>query len=222
MVWPQSGEQVMSHDDYMAMRLNRPEGAPRVDFFFQAEDGIRDGHVTGVQTCALPISARISPGDQPRRPVGDDEQRVGLALDAMGRRLRSPRLPGVDVPAPSAPAMRRCPRALSPGARCDGPTSTSACWPTVLPSGIVALRGRLTHGPRSPAARRADPTDDPPRSYAAVDGLRTDHNVEVISRGRKTSDCLGTASKWTVADHPLDCVMRQAGLKRLKDRMRYP
>src|SRR5690625_7920656 len=27
-------------------------------FFFQAEDGIRDGHVTGVQTCALPISGR--------------------------------------------------------------------------------------------------------------------------------------------------------------------
>src|SRR5207253_3609612 len=24
-------------------------------FFFQAEDGILDGHVTGVQTCALPI-----------------------------------------------------------------------------------------------------------------------------------------------------------------------
>src|SRR5215510_5551648 len=27
-------------------------------FFFQAEDGIRDGHVTGVQTCALPIWIR--------------------------------------------------------------------------------------------------------------------------------------------------------------------
>src|SRR5690348_17567168 len=26
-------------------------------FFFQAEDGIRDGRVTGVQTCALPISS---------------------------------------------------------------------------------------------------------------------------------------------------------------------
>src|SRR5687767_15452450 len=26
-----------------------------VDFFFQAEDGIRDKLVTGVQTCALPI-----------------------------------------------------------------------------------------------------------------------------------------------------------------------
>src|SRR5699024_11594523 len=27
-------------------------------FFFQAEDGIRDRNVTGVQTCALPISNR--------------------------------------------------------------------------------------------------------------------------------------------------------------------
>src|SRR6266704_6960787 len=26
-----------------------------MDFFFQAEDGIRDRNVTGVQTCALPI-----------------------------------------------------------------------------------------------------------------------------------------------------------------------
>src|SRR5260370_3694526 len=29
-----------------------------VFFFFQAEDGIRDSSVTGVQTCALPISSR--------------------------------------------------------------------------------------------------------------------------------------------------------------------
>src|SRR5690625_7866673 len=28
---------------------------PTLNFVFQAEDGIRDGHVTGVQTCALPI-----------------------------------------------------------------------------------------------------------------------------------------------------------------------
>src|SRR6266513_5634470 len=28
-------------------------------FFFQAEDGIRDRNVTGVQTCALPISGRF-------------------------------------------------------------------------------------------------------------------------------------------------------------------
>src|SRR5207249_9218205 len=28
-------------------------------FFFQAEDGIRDRNVTGVQTCALPISRPV-------------------------------------------------------------------------------------------------------------------------------------------------------------------
>src|SRR5256885_4604435 len=34
----------------------RPSGNDRVFvFFFQAEDGIRDYKVTGVQTCALPI-----------------------------------------------------------------------------------------------------------------------------------------------------------------------
>src|SRR5699024_11879509 len=29
-------------------------------FFFQAEDGIRDRNVTGVQTCALPISSKLN------------------------------------------------------------------------------------------------------------------------------------------------------------------
>src|SRR5271169_1452861 len=33
---------------------------PGVIFFFQAEDGIRDATVTGVQTCALPIFATRS------------------------------------------------------------------------------------------------------------------------------------------------------------------
>src|SRR5437660_6255636 len=36
-------------------------------FFFQAEDGIRDGHVTGVQTCALPIFRARVRGRQARR-----------------------------------------------------------------------------------------------------------------------------------------------------------
>src|SRR5436189_437653 len=34
-------------------------------FFFQAEDGIRDTSVTGVQTCALPISTAIVCGWHP-------------------------------------------------------------------------------------------------------------------------------------------------------------
>src|SRR5690554_1430143 len=38
----------------MLRRLVEPTHA-RARFFFQAEDGIRDADVTGVQTCALPI-----------------------------------------------------------------------------------------------------------------------------------------------------------------------
>src|SRR5260221_13434875 len=45
-------------------------------FFFQAEDGIRDHCVTGVQTCALPISwnvnsARLDPADSIDIPRAD-------------------------------------------------------------------------------------------------------------------------------------------------------
>src|ERR1022692_3362445 len=39
-------------------------------FIFQAEDGIRDYKVTGVQTCALPIYALVSRRQVQRRPRG--------------------------------------------------------------------------------------------------------------------------------------------------------
>src|SRR5204862_1237244 len=39
-------------------------------FFFQAEDGIRDLYVTGVQTCALPIYYRHRRLDQKRQEPG--------------------------------------------------------------------------------------------------------------------------------------------------------
>src|SRR5207249_7501841 len=56
-----------------------------VVFFFQAEDGIRDRNVTGVQTCALPIWARgrvRAPGERPGR---DRRQREHRARDRRGR-----------------------------------------------------------------------------------------------------------------------------------------
>src|SRR5438093_8435317 len=39
-----------------------------VCFFFQAEDGIRDWSVTGVQTCALPISEIVGAAHPPVQP----------------------------------------------------------------------------------------------------------------------------------------------------------
>src|SRR2546430_4972756 len=48
-------------------------------FFFQAEDGIRDLTVTGVQTCALPICVRSAPGapTQLEGPRGVDDPAEG-------------------------------------------------------------------------------------------------------------------------------------------------
>src|SRR5256885_4259288 len=40
-------------------------------FFFQAEDGIRDYKVTGVQTCALPISRDRRVHEQPAAQAGE-------------------------------------------------------------------------------------------------------------------------------------------------------
>src|SRR5260370_19266325 len=45
-------------------------------FFFQAEDGIRDSSVTGVQTCALPISGLLRYGAR-REPLGVREREGG-------------------------------------------------------------------------------------------------------------------------------------------------
>src|SRR5690606_36230681 len=47
--------------------------------FFQAEDGIRDFHVTGVQTCALPISAvdqLFAGGDNLSKTNNNDRNRL--------------------------------------------------------------------------------------------------------------------------------------------------
>src|SRR5690606_39534266 len=67
-------------------------------FFFQAEDGIRDFHVTGVQTCALPLWARAS--DQAIRWVPRPEPRSSRCTRTASTwaRLAAPRdSPGTKV-----------------------------------------------------------------------------------------------------------------------------
>src|SRR2546426_1082006 len=53
-------------------------------FFFQAEDGIRDYKVTGVQTCALPISVQHDP-DRREQPRNARKLAAGGARDVLGR-----------------------------------------------------------------------------------------------------------------------------------------
>src|SRR2546429_6062160 len=68
-------------------------------FFFQAEDGIRDVAVTGVQTCALPISAQQ--GCQGRGP---DQARCA---DGMGDSSGIGAGLGAGEPAAALPERRR-------------------------------------------------------------------------------------------------------------------
>src|SRR5437773_7943128 len=63
--------------------------AKHVHFFFQAEDGIRDRDVTGVQTCALPIyqvrwEQAIGGLDRNRQRTGPPQVR----LEVLARALR--------------------------------------------------------------------------------------------------------------------------------------
>src|SRR5690606_40503971 len=68
--------------------------------FFRAEDGIRDFHVTGVQTCALPI--------YPVAPVGSALGMRGACAAAMGSvfylnpKTREPQPSGASPPDPGA------------------------------------------------------------------------------------------------------------------------
>src|SRR5438309_6795457 len=61
-------------------------------FFFQAEDGIRDGTVTGVQTCALPICHRLAGPVEVRaaasRGADDRDVEARRVLDDGHRQVR--------------------------------------------------------------------------------------------------------------------------------------
>src|SRR5438445_7470699 len=55
-------------------------------FFFQAEDGIRDIGVTGVQTCALPISLRwnqVVPAPRNHQLVWQTQHTIGNRIATM-------------------------------------------------------------------------------------------------------------------------------------------
>src|SRR2546430_5293206 len=90
-----------------AAALRPPEGEPcwrwATFFFFQAEDGIRDLTVTGVQTCALPISrgnradgwrgaggraGAISGRDRAQRVRGPTGDRIGGEPSGRRERIR--------------------------------------------------------------------------------------------------------------------------------------
>src|SRR3712207_7066410 len=114
-------------------------------FFFQAEDGIRDIGVTGVQTCALPISE-----DEPPY-TADDEFLVGDAL------LVAPvTRPGIEHRHVYLP--RGCWFHYWTGERFDGPAHVLAHAPLGEPPLYIRANTAVPMGPdASHTGERLDP-----------------------------------------------------------------
>src|SRR6266850_4091950 len=122
-------------------------------FFFQAEDGIRDYKVTGVQTCALPISAHLKVavddvgarfelrqpkndgGDRSRRKIAWSEReslvewrRVGRSDERISRRRSSLRPRAVRISRAALQGRSRHLRARRPPQNpATGPGRLAAC-----------------------------------------------------------------------------------------------
>src|SRR2546425_5385201 len=109
-----------------------------VFFFFQAEDGIRDKLVTGVQTCALPISSRRVTCPISSTASGGPTPRARAPASAPGRGRGSPSSTG----SPGRTAARFTGR----GGRGGGPPSPRRCPP-------AAPRGRGKQPGGAPAGQ---------------------------------------------------------------------
>src|SRR2546429_9484300 len=129
-------------------------------FFFQAEDGIRDVAVTGVQTCALPIWAGPAILPQPLLAVGPSpvwSPRRGVARFVTRRAgRRAPRAyAGLGLLSSRADVKGRSPDRQDARERCPTRFPPAGAWeaqPARSPSG--APEARLAQRP-APAARAA-------------------------------------------------------------------
>src|SRR5207342_417822 len=141
-------------------------------FFFQAEDGIRDFHVTGVQTCALPIcGARQRSGEAGER--GERHRPNTLPghahLPAVRRQTATPQQT-YETPAGLPRSGRNTPMSIktrqgdrTPPAAGDR-RSCAGCPRCPRRSAAWAPRGRAARSrtPSSSRSRRGSGTSPPP------------------------------------------------------------
>src|SRR5438046_1683102 len=146
-------------------------------FFFQAEDGIRAWSVTGVQTCALPISSRhcsrisaaAGPGAAAPRRAGDHSARLRSEERRVGKECSS----------------------RAAGAHAEGTVALGKEGPCAGCSGgdVSYQETAVTPGPRQAAAAGQLITE--PAARGVLDDRRFAENYVIwfffSSRGRHTS-----------------------------------
>src|SRR2546429_7328051 len=121
-------------------------------FFFQAEDGIRDVAVTGVQTCALPICRVSDPTREARARACaygwsvSDAAREGQSspADAVSATASVPPCPSAAQPHYTNSTAHTAPRTIAAGSRPDEPPATrgSPAGCSLLLVGLAPAKGR--------------------------------------------------------------------------------
>src|SRR5438034_1233741 len=192
-------ERVADRDQREAGRRDLPGGD--ACFFFQAEDGIRDHCVTGVQTCALPISRLRRRRRRPRTSAATPAERrlptarpcaaSGCADRRPGSGTGSSRRAGAASSRPSrskcraertAPPVRNGgPRGAGPlpcGSKGRGsgprPSTQASCLerePRLRVPACALDAMRRSHGHRIGGAQEREPEAAPRRRVPAVRGL---------------------------------------------------
>src|SRR2546427_2957082 len=152
----------MSSGGSRARAKSRGPAAGGYFFFFQAEDGIRDLTVTGVQTCALPIFLVEEPEGRVRRHVGEHAHAEPEEDPLLDPRVDAPRAVRCPPGGADLAARERGPElgeqralglavalALLGGERLDALTQRHAR----RPAASRALPGPRAGGPASDLAR---------------------------------------------------------------------
>src|SRR5215471_15236886 len=190
-------------------------------FFFQAEDGIRDLYVTGVQTCALPISVfarrRSAPRCSSRAPVCS---RYALNTAMACRTSSGSVVPRALEKPPAAPPKSLGPRAKSLLATLSGPNSTrqrgAACTNTgsMNAASIIAdvHRPLATSHPRTPSASAASATNAhrPELMIARGSALRIQPPILTADTNKESASIEYATTVKSMAHHPLEPSMHPA------------
>src|SRR2546427_1253506 len=186
-------------------------------FFFQAEDGIRDLTVTGVQTCALPISLR--PGRRPRRNglhagvAGRHAHRRAQPHEA-DRRRRHPLRRQLHPALPRAEVVALCAAVAVVAAGCGSDRARRAEPPEATgPANVVRVALTNFHWPLDPAlAAGRDETTLARALYSTP--LRTDPVTGAVVPGLCTAwRASPDFTRWTFKCH--DAPSIAAALRRV-------
>src|SRR5699024_7695496 len=165
-------------------------------FFFQAEDGIRDRNVTGVQTCALPIWIAKRTAGQRRRALTTTSRSAADSRPQISPTVRGRKGSGClreEANSPSADSTRlSCSSRASSSPRPTGRMSSASSWRLPRLVQNVGFAWTTTRAPGTGSTGRA-------RSTCSRTGTEKDMSTSTSRRVMKLSPAPGRRLSWTIS-----------------------